>query len=324
MEQESLKEAYRVFQEEAAALEKAWERVQGQWNAAVDLLYACRGKVVTTGIGKSGLIARKIAATLSSTGTPSVFMNAGEALHGDLGMISSEDVVIMVTNSGATPELVRMIPSLKNRSIPILGLMGNVGTRLADDCEVVLDTGVEKEACLLNLAPTTSATVAMVTGDALAICLQKRRKFSSEDFALFHPGGNLGKRLLLRAADIMHPAGKIPIIGPDADFEAVIVTMTRFPFGAVLVCDAQGILKGIITDGDVRRSFQKDAAVRHRAESWMSKDPVAVGPDDRLGEVLEVMEKPNRKVYVVPVVDHSGKPCGLIRMHDILGGEYRS
>lgn len=310
--------AEQVFTNEIESLRQSLKRVQPAFSQVVDRILDSRGKVVLVGLGKSGLVARKIAATFNSTGTSAVFLNAGEALHGDVGVVSEGDVAIMISNSGTTVELVKMVPVLRRLKATLIGIYGKTNTSLAQNMDLVLDASVDKEACPLNLAPMSSSTVALVIGDALAAALMKAKNFTTDQYALFHPAGQLGRNLLLTAADLMHKGDQMPQLPLDASFEEVVSEMTRFNLGAVCICDAAGKLLGLITDGDVRRAIGNKDAFSRKAEQIMTKQPTYVRPDMRLAEVLEVMEGPKRQIYVVPVADESGTCLGLVRMHDIL------
>lgn len=287
-------------------------------SAAAELILSAQGKVVVTGLGKSGIVARKIAATFSSTGTPSVFMNAAEALHGDLGMITPGDVVLMVSKSGSTTELSHMVPTLENAGIPYIGLFGRMDTRLAAGCAIVLDGAVEREACPLDLAPTTSTTVAMVLGDALAVALMKARDFAPEQFATFHPSGALGRRLLLRARDVMHTGKALPVVAPEDSVKTVLLEMTNKALGGACVCDPKAGLVGIITEGDVRRFFLRSDSLQGTAAQMMNPNPVTVPVDATLGRVLELMEKGSRVISVLPVVEGQNQVAGMLRLHDVI------
>lgn len=315
-------EARRVFSAEIAGLEGALAAIEPDFDRAVDLIREADGKVVVTGLGKSGIIGHKIAATLASTGTPAIFMNAAEALHGDLGIVSDGDVVIMLSNSAATVELVRMLPSLRKSDAALIGIFGKSDTELARACDVVLCAGVEREACPLNLAPMTSSTVALVIGDALAAALMVAKGFTRDDFAVYHPSGSLGRKLLLRVQDVMHRGESLPKVPESASFKEVVVEMTRTNLGGVAVVGEAEQLLGFISDGDIRRKIIGDDAFSLKACDMMTRHPVTTAPDVRLGEVLEVMENPQRQIYILPVVE-AGHYVGMIRMHDILQGEGR-
>jgi len=310
--------AEQVFRDEIASLQQSLLRVRPSFDHAVETILNSRGKVVLIGLGKSGLVARKIAATLNSTGTSAVFLNAGEALHGDVGVVSEGDIAIMVSNSGTTVELVKMVPVLRRLKATLIGVYGKTNTALAQNMDLVLDASVDKEACPLNLAPMSSSTVALVLGDALAAALMKAKNFTTDQYALFHPSGQLGRNLLLTAADLMHRGDQLPRLTIQATFEEVVSEMTRFNLGAVCICDRDNKLVGLITDGDVRRAIAKKDAFSQKAEQIMTRQPSSVRPDMRLAEVLAIMEGPKRQIYVVPVVDDAGICLGLVRMHDIL------
>lgn len=311
--------AVRVFETAGAALRATAEACAVDFPAAVDLLAGCCGKVVTTGVGKSGLAARKIAATLASTGCPAFFLNASDALHGDLGMVGAGDVVVMASNSAATHELVKMLPVLKRVGAGTVGLFGRTNTDLARGLDVVLPVVAESEGCPLSLAPMASIAATLVLGDALAAALMERRAFTVEDFALRHPAGILGRRLVLTAADVMHAGDELPAVPPDAGFREVVAELTRSNLGGLCVVEAaDSRLAGFISDGDVRRALMRDDPFSLTAVDLMTVDPVCVAPGQRLGELLDLMETPKRRIYVVPVVDSEKRALGLVRMHDIL------
>lgn len=274
--------------------------------------------MVVTGIGKSGIVAHKIAATLASTGTPAVFLNAGEALHGDLGMVNKADVVVMLSKSANTAELAHMLPSIRQIGSCLVGIFGAVNTPLARACDVVLDVSIENEACPLSLAPTTSTTVSMVMGDALAVALMDRRGFTPEDFALYHPAGFLARRLLCQVRDVMWKGSDLPTCSPNAQLRDAMAEMSRTNLGAITVVDRNQRVLGILTEGDIRRLYCSSADPNLSVETVMTPNPKVIHEDCRLGEALDLMESGNRKVYVLPVVDESGTHIGIIRMHDIV------
>ncbi len=312
------KEAARVFREEIAALTTVLSRLTDPFDRAVDLCLTCGGKLVVAGVGKSGIVAHKIAATLASTGSSAVYLNAAEALHGDMGMVSPDDVVILLSNSAATPELLRMLPSIRKIGARTIGFFGRSDTALAEGMDVVLDLSIEREACPLNLAPMTSATVALVTGDALASALMKAKDFTPEDFAVYHPGGTLGRRLLYRVEDVMVKDPGLPIIAPDQSLREAIETLAEGRLGAVMVCDEDRRLVGILVEGDVRRHYLQNTPPDSPVRGAMSPRPKVVAPDNLLGEALREMESGDRRVYVLPVVDADNRVAGLLRMHDIV------
>ncbi len=310
-----------VFTNEIENLQRVFNNISGEFDNCVELILATEGKVVVTGVGKSGLIGHKLAATFSSTGTPAVFMNAAEALHGDLGLVSPGDVVLMISSSAETLELVKMLPSLQRIGVKLIGLFGKVDTLLAKRSDILLDCSILKESCPLNLAPMTSSTVVLVLGNALAAALIRARGFTREDFAIYHPGGNLGMRLLLRASDVMHSGENLPYTGPGTPLKEILLEMTRYNLGAICVCDKSLKLLGIISEGDLRRHFIKSEKFDVTAEEIMTRNPLSVDSDMLLGDVLDVMENKGRRIYVLPVVTRSGILEGLLRMHDIVSGQ---
>jgi len=307
---------------EAEAIARTSRRLaRAEVERAVDLLHHCKGKVVVVGVGKSGHIAQKIAATLTSTGTVSIYLHPSDALHGGLGIVMRGDLVIALSNSGETDEVITMLPYLKHRSVPIIALVGNVKSTLASRADVVLDASVDQEACPLNLAPTTSTTVALAIGDALAMTLMQVKGLTPDDFALNHPAGQLGKRLTLKVSDLMHGGPENPVIGTDAPWLEVIAALTRGRLGAVNVVDGSGHLLGIITDGDLRRAIQK---INHaelenlRSDAIMTRNPVIAAPDLLAYDALRLMEDRPFQIAVLPVVDKDKLCIGLIRLHDIV------
>lgn len=288
----------------------------------VGLLAACPGKVVTVGVGKSGHIAQKVAATLTSTGTPAVFMHPSDALHGGMGIVNGDaDVVIIFSNSGETPEVLELLPYLQHRRAPVVAIVGNMSSTLARRADVALDASVEQEACPLNLAPTTSTTVALAVGDALAMTLMGVKRLTPEDFALNHPGGRLGKRLTLKVSDLMHSGEGNPTIGATATLLEVVSAISSGGLGAVSVVDVEGRLEGFVTDGDVRRALQNtnlsDLAAL-TAHDVMTRRPVVVAPDMLAHAALQLMENRPRQIAVLPVVEQDGRAVGLLRLHDIV------
>ncbi|WP_287313175.1 KpsF/GutQ family sugar-phosphate isomerase [Moorena sp. SIO1G6] len=306
---------------EADAITLAANRLQPQEvEQAVELLANCRGKVVLVGVGKSGIVGRKIAATLTSTGTLATYLHPGDAMHGDLGSVTSSDVVVTLSNSGETDELVAVMPYLKRRQLPIIAIVGNLNSTLARNADVVLDASVDQEVCPFNLAPTTSTTVALAIGDALAMTLMPIKGLTPEDFALNHPAGRLGKRLTLRVADLMHKDQDNPVISPQASWIEIVGAITKGSLGAVNVVDDRGELFGIITDGDLRRSIAKikPTELEHlKAVAIMTPNPVMVQPDQLAYDALQLMENRTSQISVLPVVDKHKRCIGLLRLHDI-------
>ena len=311
-----------VLKMEANALTLSSERLKpAELERAIHLLANCSGKVVVAGVGKSGFVARKIASTLTSTGTAAVYLHPADALHGDLGLVASNDVVVVLSNSGETDELIAMLPHLKHRNVPIIAIVGTLNSTLARNAEAVLDASVEQEACPLNLAPTTSTLVAQAIGDALTATLMEVKGITSQDFALNHPAGRLGKRLTLRVSDLMHGGQNNPIISPNASWTMIARAITKGGLGAVNVIDDAGRLAGIITDGDLRRSLEKVKPVDLEtltAHEIMTKSPVVVSPDMLAYDALQLMENRPFQIAVLPVVDEDRICLGLIRIHDIV------
>lgn len=309
---------------EADAIAKAASRLQaGDIDPAIALLKTCKGKVIVLGVGKSGIIGQKIAATMTSSGTAALFLHPSDALHGGLGIVTAEDVVIMLSNSGETDELIELLPYLKQRQVPLIAIVGNVKSSMAQRANAVIDASVDQEACPLNLAPTASTTVALALGDALAMTLTRAKGLTENDFASNHPAGQLGKRLTLRVADLMHSGSQNPTIAPDAAWMEIVSTITHYGLGAVNVVNADGRLAGIITDGDLRRSLQRIAAkdlafANITCDSLMTRDPVVTTPETLAYDALRLMEERPSQINVLPVVDDERKCVGLIRLHDIV------
>jgi arabinose-5-phosphate isomerase len=304
---------------EAAAVTAAAERLDGNLSRAVELLLAHDGKVVITGIGKSGHVARQLVATLCSTGTPAVFLHPAEAIHGDLGIYSPGDPTVMISNSGATAELARLVPVLQEFGSPLIGILGNTASALAGQMDVVLDASVEREADPHNMAPTASAVVALALGHALAVALMGARGFTPEEFGRFHPGGQLGRNLRLKVADVMHTGEAVAWAAADDSLRTVIIRMTERPLGAACVLDAAGGLAGLITDGDLRRALRTHDDIRGLlAADLMTVSPVTVRSDATLREALALMERRASQISVLPVIDAgTGRCSGLVRLHDI-------
>jgi arabinose-5-phosphate isomerase len=307
---------------QAEAITQARQRLQPEAIArAVDLCMACRGKVILVGIGKSGIVAHKIAATLTSTGTMGVYLHPTDALHGDIGMVTSDDVVLLISNSGETEEVVALVPYLRRRQVPIIAIVGNPYSTLARQADVVLDASVDKEACPWNLAPTASTTVALAIGDALAMVVMHSKGLTPHDFAYNHPAGRLGKRLTLRVEALMHSDTDNPTIAPEASWLDVVRAISQGGLGAVNVIDPAGQLVGLITDGDLRRAVQRLKATSLdtlTAAALMTRDPVVVPPDLLAYEALQLMENRPSQISVVPVVTAQRQCIGLLRLHDIV------
>jgi arabinose-5-phosphate isomerase len=314
-----LEAARKAMQIEADAVTRASRRLDGNLSCAVELILAHPGKLVVTGLGKSGHVARKIVATLCGTGTPAVFLHAAEAFHGDLGLYSPGDPTLMVSKSGNSFELLQLIPFLRELPSRRIGIVGNPSSPLAAEMDVVLDASVEREADPDNLAPTASATVALALGHALAVALMRARNFSVEDFGRYHPGGHLGRSLRLTVREVMHGRDEIAWARPEDSLKQVVIAMTHFPHGAACILDSAHHLAGLITDGDVRRALQAHDDIRGlAAAAVMTANPATIDPDARLQEALRMMEDRPSQISVLPVVDRTSGAClGLLRLHDI-------
>ncbi|WFE72438.1 KpsF/GutQ family sugar-phosphate isomerase [Halomonas sp. M1] len=301
-----------VFQVQAQALEAAATRLNGTFTQAVNMMLETPGRVVVTGMGKSGIIGNKIAATLASTGTPSFSVHPAEAYHGDLGMFTTTDVVILISYSGETDEVIRLIPSLRHFGVKTIAMVGNPDSTLGRHCDLVLDVSVEREACPNNLAPTTSTTVTLAMGDALAVALMEKRDFNPQDFAVFHPGGSLGKRLLTRVKDVMHT--ELPICAPQDSMKEVIMTITQGGLGIAVVV-SNGAMQGVITDGDLRRAlFNHDSIDGLTAVNVMTSTPLSVSETDMFTDAETMMLK--AEVTSLLVVDASGVLSGVLKLQD--------
>jgi len=311
--------ASRVLRDEADAVVSLVDKLDGQFEEAVRLIENSKGRVVLTGMGKSGHIARKVAATMASTGTPAFFLHPAEGIHGDLGMVTAEDVVIAYSNSGETAEVLNILPSLKRIGAKLIAVVGKTNSTLAKNADAVLDAGVKREADSLGLAPTSSTTAALALGDALAVCLMERHHFTADNFAIFHPGGSLGKKLLLTVDMVMHKGDENPLISENASVKDALFVMTDKGLGAVSVVDEEGRLKGLMTDGDVRRGLEKgmDFLIRPVREA-MTKNPQLISKERLAAEALHRMEqhKPH-PITVLPVVEE-GKAIGMLHITDLL------
>lgn len=314
---EVLSEARRILTIEADAIRRTANQLGDSFVRAIELLRTAR-LVAVSGIGKSGIIAQKIAATLSSVGTPAIFLHPVEALHGDIGVLCSQDVAIVLSRSGTTQELVQLVPFLKQRGIPVIGILGSPNGYLAGTVDVVLDASVEREACPWDAVPSASTTAALALGDALALVLMQVKEFTIGDYARSHPMGQLGKNLSLTVADVMARGDRIPIVSPDASFREAIIEISRKGLGCVCVI-TEGRLVGIITDGDVRRTLERCEDIRPiRVADVMTPNPITIAPDALLGEALATMERRKRQIGVLPVVTADGQCVGVVRIHDIV------
>jgi arabinose-5-phosphate isomerase len=309
--------AERVLRLEADAILGLIPKMDERFEHAIHLLRGCTGRIIVTGIGKSGIIGRKIAATLASTGTPAYFLHPAEGVHGDLGMLARGDVVLALSNSGETDEVLAILPPLKRLGVRIVLLTGNTQSTLARQCDVVLDVGVAEEACPMNLAPTSSTTAALAAGDALAMALLELRGLRPEDYAALHPRGTLGWRALFRVADLMHTGDAVPVVAQEAALKDVVGEMTRKRFGMTTVVDETGSLAGIITDGDLRRLHLRDGGLDGlRAGDVASREPKIIAADDLAAKALEVMEA--WAITSLVIVDSQRRPTGIVHLHDIL------
>ncbi|HEY6874364.1 MAG TPA: KpsF/GutQ family sugar-phosphate isomerase [Geobacteraceae bacterium] len=313
-----LEEARKVIRIEAEALMSLADAINGEFERAVRLILASKGRVVVTGMGKSGLIGQKIASTMASTGTPAFFLHPGEAIHGDLGMIMRGDVVIAISNSGETDEVVRILPVIKRLGAALIAVAGNPASTLAKAGDAFLDISVKEEACPLGLAPTASTTATLAMGDALAVALLLERGFKAEDFALFHPGGALGKRLILRVEDLMHKGGAVPLVREETPMREALFVITSKGLGITGVTDADGRLVGVITDGDLRRALEKGTDFLERAAGeLMRRSPKRIGRADLAAGALQRMEE--YAITSLFVFDGDGdRPVGIIHLHDLL------
>lgn len=313
-----LAEGQRIIQEEIRALQYTCGKLDTSFLQSIDMI-AASGKVIVSGIGKSGLIGQKIVATLVSTGTPAVFLHPVEALHGDIGIAEPGDCALLLSKSGNTAELLRLVPSLKTRQIKMIGILGATDSPLARLADIVLDASVEREACPLNAAPMSSTTVALVLGDAIAAALMKRNGFSIGQFAALHPLGQLGRNISLRVADVMHGGEQLPVIPPAASFREALIEITARGLGCVCVVDEKRRLCGIVTDGDIRRTLQQHEDIATlRVADVQTSNPITVSPGALIGEALSLMENREHQIGVLPVVSEQGECVGVVRVHDIV------
>ena len=312
-----LKRAKEVLNIEARAISLLMRRLDRHFEAAVEIIAKCSGRVIICGMGKSGIVARKIAATLSSTGTPSIFLHSAEAVHGDLGQVTSQDVVIIISQSGETEETLRLLPLVKKIGAKIIVMTGKLKSTLARHGDVVLNIEVKSEGCPLGLAPMASTTVTMALGDALAACLIDRKKFKKEDFALYHPGGSLGRRLLLKVEDIMRRENSLALVPATIKVKDVLWSITKARCGCACVVDGKHKLLGIFTDGDLRRHLEDGPAVLSRKVSEvMTKNPTSIQKDKLAAQAFDVLK--TRKIDELPVVDAHGRVVGLLDVQDLL------
>lgn len=309
--------AKRVLRIESEAVAALIDRIDGNFVGVVEELLTCQGRVVVTGMGKSGLIGKKIAATLASTGKPAFFLHPAEGVHGDLGMVCRGDLVIAISNSGETEEIIKIFPVLKRLNVKLISLVGNPRSTLAKNSDLFIDISVKEEACSMGLIPTASTTAALAMGDALAIALLERKGFKEEDFASFHPGGSLGKRLLLKVEDVMHKGNNIPIVSKDTLMKDAIYEISSKKLGVTVVKDIDEKICGIITDGDLRRLLEKEVDILHeRVGEVMTKNPKIIDKDSMAAKAVGIME--SYKITSLIVADKEGKIEGIVHLHDLL------
>lgn len=313
----NIEEGKRVLAIEAKAVSALIERIDSRFSQAVDLLHQCAGKVVVSGMGKSGQVGQKIAATLASTGTPAFFLHPAEGVHGDLGMLARQDLLIAISNSGETQEVLQLLPFVKRMNIPVVAMTGRKDSSLAKNSDVVLDISVSEEACPMGLAPTASTTATLAMGDALAIALLQKRGFKQNDFAQFHPGGTLGRRLLVKVHDLMQVGDELPRVSPLVSGAEAILEMTTKKLGMTTILDEQGRLTGIVTDGDLRRFLQRGGDLtKVTALDLASRNPKTIGPDELAARAVEMMER--FSITALVVVDHHDFVVGVVHLHALL------
>jgi arabinose-5-phosphate isomerase len=309
--------AEQIFRVEALAIRRLSSRIGKSFERALDLMECCLGRIIVTGMGKPGFVGRKIAATLASTGSPSMFLHPAEAIHGDLGMVTKQDVVIAISNSGETEEITRLLSTIKRIGAKLISLTGKVKSTLAVNSDIVLNVGLEKEACPWNLAPTASTTAALAMGDALALCLAKRKKFKVEDFAFLHPGGSLGKKLI-KVQDIMRHGKNHAVVNGNATVQKALLAITKARAGSVSIIDKKGRLQGIFTDGDLRRHFKENGSsiLSEKIQPLATRNPTTIEQSHLAAEALQLLR--DRKIDEIPVVDHKGRAVGLVDVQDLL------
>lgn len=313
----SIKRAKEVFDIEAQAIKDLKPRLNQYFERALEIILKTKGRVIVSGMGKTGIIAQKFSATLASTGTPSLFLHTAEAIHGDLGKVTADDVVIVLSNSGSTEEMKQLVPILKKIGSKIISLTGNIKSVLAKYSDVVIDVSVRKEACPLGLAPTASTTAALAMADALAVCLLELKGFKAEDFAFFHPGGSLGRQLLLKVEDIMRKGDFNPVVNEDKKISEVLYKITKARAGSAAIVNKKGILTGIFTDGDLRRHLEVDPNLSSRiVRGIMTKNPTTVTVDMLAAEAMRIMKE--KKIDELPVLDKNNRPVGLLDVQDLL------
>jgi arabinose-5-phosphate isomerase len=310
--------ARKVLKTEAQAIHVLIKRLNSNFEKAVDLIFTCRGRVVVSGMGKSGLVGKKISATLASTGTPAFFLHPAEASHGDLGMVTERDIIVAISNSGETQELVGLIPFLKRYRVKLISMTGNPDSTLAGAADVVLDISVKEEACPMGIVPTASTTATLAMGDALAVALLMKRGLNEKDFALLHPGGSIGKKFFITVEDLMHTGKHLPLVTVDTPMSKAVIEMSSKRLGHAIVTDKKNRIAGVITDGDVRRGLEKWGAKLFgmKVQQAMTLNPKSIAKDELAARALSIMESHSITALVVP--DEQGRPLGVIHLHDIL------
>jgi len=310
--------AKRVLKIEADAILALTDKLNSGFEKAVEIIYKSKGRVVVTGMGKSGLVGKKIAATLASTGTPAFFLHPAEAIHGDIGMVTADDVIIAISNSGETEELIGLIPFLKRFNVSLISMTGNPNSTLSKASDITLDVSVKEEACPLGIVPTASTTATLAMGDALAVALLIKRGYREEDFAFFHPGGSLGKKLFIKVKDLMHTGDALPLVSPDTSMTKAVMEISSKRLGVAIVADSDKKILGVITDGDLRRGIEKwgKAVFDMKAGEVMTKNPKTISEDELAAKALSIMESKSITSLAVPDLD--GKAKGIIHLHDIL------
>ncbi len=316
--EKSIDIARKVLKTEAEAVSALIEKLGSNFEKAVEIIYQSKGRVVVTGMGKSGIVGKKIAATLASTGTPAFFLHPAEATHGDLGMVTADDIIIAISNSGETEEIIELIPFLKRFNVKLISITGNPESSLSKSSDVTLDVSVKEEACPLGIVPTASTTATMAMGDALAVALLMKRGLSEKDFAFFHPGGRIGKKLFIRVKDLMHTGDEIPAVNVRTPMSKTVIEMSSKRLGHTVVLDDSGKLVGVITDGDLRRGIEKwgGRLFEMTAGEVMTKNPKTISEDELAAKALSIMESYSITALIVP--DRDGKAVGIIHLHDIL------
>lgn len=310
--------AKRVLRIEADAILALTDKLNSNFEESVNTIFKSKGRVVVTGMGKSGLVGKKIAATLASTGTPAFFLHPAEAIHGDIGMVTADDVIIAISNSGETEELIGLIPFLKRFNVSLISMTGNPNSTLSKAADITLDVSVKEEACPLGIVPTASTTATLAMGDAIAVALLMKRGYKEEDFAFFHPGGSLGKKLFIKVKDLMHTGDALPLISPDKSMTKAVMEISSKRLGVAIVVDSDKKILGVITDGDLRRGIEKwgKAVFDMKAGEVMTKNPKTISEDELAAKALAIME--SKSITSLAVPDEAGKAKGIIHLHDIL------